>query len=64
MHDERRDGLNVLGGGFSDTEIRARVYYIVAKSNSAPVAAYASARTTWGRRASSCADRHSTGGWR
>jgi hypothetical protein len=57
-HDLGSGELNVLGGGLRQAERAPGVYYLEAKSNTAPVPMYAAARSMWAQRASElCAGR-------
>ena len=57
-HDLGSGEVNVLGGGLRQTERAPGVYYLEAKSNTAPVPMYAAARSMWAQRASElCAGR-------
>jgi hypothetical protein len=51
-HDLGSGQLNVLGGGLRQVERTPGVYYLEAKSNTAPIPMYAAARAMWAQRAS------------
>lgn len=51
-HDLGSARPNVLGGGLRQTERAPGVYWLEAKSNTAPIPMYAAARSMWAQRAS------------